>query len=307
MDESRIIGLLIGREWTWPSAFMAEINDNYNNVTAELVSIGPSFAESSVKYDLIIDRMSHVIPYYRTYLKFAALHGCKIINNPFMAAADDKFFGISLGKGLGIKTPKTVALPNKRVETENTPEYFRNLIYPMDWHGIIDYVGVPAILKDVLTGGRRVAQRVNNVDELIRWYDESDTLTVILQEIIESDNHLHMFVVGRDKVLAAQYSLTLGKYLDDSPAIDPELFDQIIQSSIDVTEAYGYDINMVEFVIKDEQAILINPTNPAPDMDILSIDQFNWCVHEISRFAISALEMERSEDRQSLWRKLIAS
>ena len=98
---------------------------------------------------------------------------------------------------MDLKVPRTVVLPNKRVETQVVPESFRNLDYPMNWRGIIDYVGVPAILKDTYTGGRRISTRVHDVDELIEKYDESDTLTVLVQEVIESDEHYHCFVVGQ--------------------------------------------------------------------------------------------------------------
>jgi hypothetical protein len=220
-DEPKKVGLLIGREWSWPNALINEINRRNEGVIAEFVKIGGTFMKGECPYQVVIDRMSHEIPYYRTYLKFAALNNCYVINNPFMTSADDKFFGIGLVNKLGGRTPRTVALPNKRVENENVPESFRNLEYPMDWQGIIDYVGVPAVLKDINTGGRRLSRRVHNVDELIRCYDESDTLTVVLQQVIESDTHIHCFVIGREKVLVTRYSLEEKKYLPDDGQLDP--------------------------------------------------------------------------------------
>ena len=47
-------------------------------------------------YDVIIDRISHEVPYYRTFLKHAVLQGTTVVNNPFMWSADDKLFGASL-------------------------------------------------------------------------------------------------------------------------------------------------------------------------------------------------------------------
>ena len=93
---------------------------------------------------MIVDRISHEVPYYRTYLKNAVLQGVTVVNNPFMWTADDKFFGASLCTKLGVAQPKTVALPNKDyvpgiVQTES----LRNLVYPMDWQAIVDYVGLP--------------------------------------------------------------------------------------------------------------------------------------------------------------------
>lgn len=309
IDQTKSIGLLIGREWSWPSAFIAEVNRRDEGVVAEFVKIGETTLESPCPYDVIIDRMSHEIPYYRTYLKHAAISGCYIINDPFMSAADDKFFGIALVRRLGVRTPHSVALPNKRIDTENVPESFRNLVYPMDWQGIIDYVGVPAILKDVLTGGRRVAQRVHNVDELIQRYDESDTLTMVLQEIVETDYHLHCFVVGREQVLSARYSLEDGRYLAELTGIADGLRQAAEYGALAVTRAYGYDINMVEYVIKSERPYLINPTNPTPDLDIhlLTAEHFNWCVNRMADLAIKIAKEPPPQFEASEWHKVIAA
>jgi hypothetical protein len=308
-DLEKEIGLLIGREWSWPSAFITEVNRRDVGVNADFVKIGQTEIDSNCDYDLIIDRMSHEIPYYKTYLKFAAINGCYVINDPFMLAADDKFFGVSLGHQLGIRTPRTVALPNKRVEAENVPESFRNLVYPMDWQGIINYVGVPAILKDVLTGGRRVAERVNNVDELIRWFDESDTLTVVLQEIVETDYHIHCYVVGKGKVLTIQYSHDEGRYLPDFPVLTSQQEKSVRESSLAVSKAYGYDLNMVEFVIHEGEPYLINPTNPTPELDIklLGAKHFGWCVTEIANFAIDTVLNPSAQFLAYSWQRAIGS
>lgn len=287
-NEPKKVGLLIGREWSWPNALINEINRRNEGVVAEFVKIGGTFMQGDCPYDVIIDRMSHEIPYYRTFLKFAALNGCYVINNPFMTSADDKFFGIDLVNRMGGKTPRTVALPNKRVENENVPESFRNLSYPMDWQGIIDYVGVPAILKDINTGGRRLARRVHNVDELIRCYDESDILTMVLQQIIETDTHIHCFVIGREDVLATRYSLEDKKYLAENNELDPTLKDRLTRSARLITQAYTYDMNMVEYVIQKGEPYLINPTNPVPELDIklLTPGHFNWTIKQMAGFAI---------------------
>jgi glutathione synthase/RimK-type ligase-like ATP-grasp enzyme len=306
-DEPKKVGLLIGREWSWPNAFINEVNHRNEGVVAEFVKIGGTFLDGDFQYDVIIDRMSHEIPYYRTYLKFAALNGCYIINNPFMTSADDKFFGIDLVNKMGGRTPRTVVLPNKRVENENVPESFRNLSYPMDWQGIIDYVGVPAILKDNNTGGRRFAKRVNNIDELIRSYDESDTLTVVLQQIIETDIHIHCFVIGREEVLATRYSPEEKKYLADSSQLNSAMKERLTRSARKITQAYNYDMNMVEYVIHKGDPYLINPTNPVPDLDIklLTPGHFNWIIKEMATFAIKmALEPVAQYDHYH-WKKAL--
>lgn len=296
-EKAKKIGLIIGREWSWPSAFINEVTRREANVTAEFVKLGGTFLDDLSDYDVIIDRMSHEIAYYRSFLKFAALQGTYIINNPFVWAVDDKFFGVALARRLGLRTPPMVALPNKRVETQVVPESFRNLIYPMDWQGIIDYVGVPAILKDVHTGSRHFARRVSNVDDLIRIYDESDTRTVVLQKMIETDQHIHCFVFGQRSGRCIAFSREEDKYLDDIPFASKEMLAEIEAAAIKVCKAYGYDMNMVEFVVKDDVFYVINPSNPAPVMDIdqLPARHFTWCVSEMATFAIEMAQNPRPQ------------
>ena len=286
-NKKKRIGLLIGREWDWPSAFMEAVNKSDKNVIAELIKLASTNLEEPCEYDLIVDRMSHEIPYYRAYLQQAAVAGVDVMSNPFLWQLDNRFLGHIVTNKYGFRTPRTVALPNKDVEREVVPDSFRNLKYPLEWQGIIDYVGVPAIIKDIRTGGRRIVHRVNSVDDLIQRYDESGTRTVIVQEVIEADTHVHCFVVGQEKVLVLYYSLEDGRYQSTSPEKHP-LHDYFVQVSLALTKAYGYDINMVEIVVEDDQPYVINSNNPSPVMDktLMMPDQFQWCVDEIVALAM---------------------
>jgi hypothetical protein len=286
--QAKKIGLIIGQEWEWPEAFMTAVNNSEENVTAELVELGGTFMDEPCDYDVIIDRISHEIPYYRAFLKYAAILGTYIINNPYTWSADSKFSGNVLVNKLGFKSPRTVVLPNKQVDKDVTPSTFRNLKYPMDWQAIIDYVGVPAIFKDNQASGRRGVARVHNVDELIQRYDESSTRTKILQEIIESDQHVHSFVIGQEKVLSLNYSIEHGRYQQKMVDSQGKLGQKLATDALRITRVYQYDINMVEFVIKDDIAYVINGTYPAPDIDLtlMTEEQFQWFVTEIAALAI---------------------
>lgn len=287
-EQAKKIGLIIGQEWEWPEAFMQRVNDSDENITAELVKLGGTFMNNPRKYDVIIDRISHEIPYYLAYLKYAAIQGTYIINNPYTMSADSKFSSIALVNSLGLKSPRTVVLPNKQVEKDVTPSTFRNLEYPMDWQAIIDYVGVPAIFKDNLASGRRGVHRVHNVDELIQRYDESSTRTKILQQIVESDEHVHCFVVGQEKVLSLPYSLKHGRYQQNILSNEADLGQTLAKSALRITRAYQYDINMVEFVINEGTPYVINGTYPTPDIDLtlMTETQFQWFVAEIAELAM---------------------
>jgi hypothetical protein len=267
---------------------MSSVNSSGQPVIAELVKLGGTFFDEQVNYAVLIDRMSHQIPYYRTYMQHAALKGSYVINNPFTWSADSKFFGTAVINTLGYTTPKTVVLPNKFVECDVTPDTFRNLTYPMDWEAIVNYVGVPAIYKDIHSGGRLFASRVHNVDELLQYYDESGTRTTVLQEVIDSEDHLHAFVIGQKDVLILHYSQSGRTYLPGVVAKDEGVGQQLAEAALKITQVYQYDLNMVEFVVKKDVIYVINGTNPVPDIDkqLMTAEQFNWCVQKTAALAI---------------------
>ena len=101
----KTIGIIFGMENTFPPALVEKINSmKVDGVTAEFVKIGGIRMDEPKKYDLIIDRISQDIPFYRAYLKNAVLHGTIVINNPFWWTADDKFFNYALAHKLGVAT-----------------------------------------------------------------------------------------------------------------------------------------------------------------------------------------------------------
>lgn len=290
-EENRRVGLIVGREKDWPAAFIVEMERQGEGITAEMVKIGATFMHDTCPYQVIIDRMSQVIPYYRAYVKFAAMNGSYIINDPFIWSVDSRFLGTAIVNRLGYTSPRTVILPNKDIETPVIPDSFRNLDYPMNWEGIIEYVGVPAILKETRSGGRRWSYRVNSVEELIQHYDESGTRTMILQEIISGGDNIHCLVIGQEKVLPLLYSIEENRYLADVLSSDSPQMDQILSSAVAISKAYGYDINMVEYILRDDQVYVINGTNPAPviNHELMSEEQFNWAVNETVALAIDRI------------------
>ncbi|HEY0384512.1 MAG TPA: hypothetical protein VGC64_00805, partial [Pyrinomonadaceae bacterium] len=166
------VGILVGREKTFPLALIERINERGGGeVVAEFVEVGGVRLDEGKRYDIIIDRISHEVPFYRGFLKRCALEGTYIINNPFWWSADDKFFNYSLAIKLGVAIPKTVLLPQKDYIEGITSESLRNLEFPLDWQGIVDYTGLPAIIKPFDGGGWKNVSRVDSLEELWRVYD----------------------------------------------------------------------------------------------------------------------------------------
>ncbi len=283
------IGILVGMEETFPAKLIEKINDRQAGVTAEYLKIGGIGIADPNQYRLIFDRISHEIPFYRSYLKHAALNGTIIVNNPFWWSADEKFFGYSLAARLGLAVPKTVLLPQKSYKPGVTDASLRNLQFPLKWDEIIEHVGMPAILKPHDGGGWRDVYKVHSKDELWAAYDSTHTLAMVLQEFIDFDEYVRCYSVGRKHVLVMPYDPHNRRYLPrQASSLTPDLEDRIIRDTILINEALGYDLNTVEFAMRDGIPYAIDFTNPAPDADIFSVTEpyFEWITDRVTDLLI---------------------
>jgi hypothetical protein len=292
--------MLVGREWSFPPAFIEEVARRDEGVTVEFVSLGGTSMDEPVPYAVIIDRISHEVPYYRTYLKHAALQGAIVVNNPFMWSADDKLFGASLAMRLGVASPKTVALPNKDyVPGIKHDESLRNLRYPLDWQAIIEYVGLPCILKDAHGGGWKDVYVCRSLDDIIEHYNMSGRLTMILQEFIEWEQFIRCLALGQRDVLPMKYDPRARRYIVEHEHLSPQLGERIVKDTLTLMRALSYDMCSLEFAVRDGVPYAIDFMNPAPDMDVNSLTPhyFDWTVKHMADLAIRlAKESRRKAD-----------
>jgi hypothetical protein len=298
------VGLLVGRERTFPVSLIESINERGGGeVVAEFVKVGGVRHDAGVGYDLIIDRISHEVPFYRAFLKRAALEGCVVINNPFWWSADDKFFNFSLATKLGVAIPRTVLLPQKNYIEGITGESLRNLEFPLDWQSIADYVGFPAIIKPFDGGGWKNVSRVDSLEELWKVYDTTDTLCMTLQEMIDWDQFVRCYCIGQQDVMIMPYDPRKGylsgeQYLHNPTYLAPELAARVGRDVLTLNRALGYDINTVEFAIKDEIPYAIDFMNPAPDAEVASVGEFyhNWLTKSVTDLVFRRLAEPRTEN-----------
>ncbi|MGD9587830.1 MAG: RimK family alpha-L-glutamate ligase [Pyrinomonadaceae bacterium] len=307
------VGILAGREITFPESIINSINEKGNGkVIAEMVTFGGIRLDEPKKYDIVIDRISHEVPYYRGTLKRLALEGTYIINNPFWWSADDKFFNFSLAAKLGVAIPKTVLLPQEKYIDGIVPESLRNLEFPLDWEGIINYVGFPAFLKPFDGGGWKNVSKVNSLEELLSEYNQTGTLCMTLQEGIEYDQFVRCYCVGQEKVLIMPYDpskpyLSGMQYVNVENYLSPELHARVEKDVITICKALGYDLNTVEFAIKDGVPYAIDFMNPAPDAEVASVGEYNhnWIVNAMTDLVFKKLE-EGFEVPEYRWSSMLA-
>ncbi len=308
------IGILFGMENSFPPAVVARINEmaaaSSADVRAELMKIGTTDMEVPSRYDLIIDRISHDIPYYRAVLKHAVLHGATVINNPFWWSADDKFFNYALASQLGVAVPKTVLLPSNSHPPDTTSMSMRNLIYPLDWNDVFRTVGFPAFLKPHSGGGWKHVYRVNNEPEFFDAYHRTGDLVMTLQEGIEFQDYVRCYCIGREKVRIMRYDPRRpheGRYVLDAPPLGAALEQRITDDCLTLNRALGYDLNTVEFAIRDGIPYAIDFLNPAPDADINSVGpgNFAWVVDAVAAMAVARVTGGGGMPKEYRWAEFL--
>jgi hypothetical protein len=282
------IGLLCGREYSFPPAFIERVNllGAPHGITAELVKLAGTRMDEPSPYRVIVDRISHEVEYYRGAMKHAVLYGAYVINNPFWWTADDKFFNYSVMHRLGVAIPRTVLLPQKGypAEVDLTPESLRNLVYPIDWDGLLDYVGRPAILKPYSGGGWRHVYKVNNREDLLAAYEQTSPYPMTLQQFIDFDRYVRCFTFGQTEITPVAYDPRERRYVVDHQYLSAGLGARVVRDAQTINLALGYEMNTIEFAIQDDVPYAIDFLNPAPDFERDRITEF-YFRHVVERMA----------------------
>lgn len=288
------IGLLVGRERSFPDGLIAEVARRNEGVSAEYAVLDLSRVDSPAGYDVLVDRISHDVACYQPMLKVAALAGTRVVNNPFWRIADDKAFGTALVAKLGVPVPKTYVLPSKAYGEDVSAASLRNLAYPLRWDAMVEDLGLPIFLKPHWGGGFRDVHRVTSKDELLRVYDKTGRLTMIAQEAIEWTHYVRCVVVGRNEVLALPWDPRLSHFerysgaRSSMPPLDAELKREIDKHARTICEALGYEMNTCEFAVRDGVPYAIDFMNSAPDFDVSSLgeESFAWTVSKMADLVI---------------------
>ena len=298
------IGILFGQERSFPMAFVEKINSkDIPGITAEPVRIEKVVQGDASGYAVIVDRISQDVPFYRAFLKNAALCGTAVINNPFWWSADEKFFNNCLATKIGVPVPKTVILPSREHPADTNDQSFSNLAFPLDWEDIFRYIGFPAYMKPFAGGGWKHVYKLRSTEEFFQKHSETGQLVMLLQEEIIFDEYYRCYCIGGKYVRIMPYEPRNPHHLryasDFNPSSDClQLMEQIV---LRINHYLGYDFNTVELAIRDGIPYAIDFCNPAPDAEKASVgeENFNWVVETAATYAIERA-LAHKEDMDNL-------
>ena len=285
------IGIMHGKERSFPETFIARVNSkNVPGILAEPLRIERAMQGDPSGYAVIIDRISQDVPFYRTWLKNAALTGTAVINNPFWWSADDKYFNNCLMTKVDVPVPKTVILPSRDLPADTSNESFSNLAFPLDWDAIFRYVGFPAYMKPFAGCGWKHVYKLRNAEEFFQKHGETGQLVMLLQEEIVFTEYYRCYCIGGKYVRIMPYEPRNPHHLryvaDFKPS--PERLQQMTEIVLRINKYLGYDFNTVELAVRNEVPFAIDFCNPAPDAERASVgeENFEWVVETAANYAI---------------------
>jgi len=300
------IGILFGKERSFPDAFIDRVNQkNIDGIKAEAVRIDKVVQGEDTGYAVIIDRISQDVPFYRAYLKNAALCGTAVINNPFWWSADEKFFNNCLMTKINVPVPKTVIIPSSSLPVDTTDQSFSNLAYPLDWESIFNYIGFPAYMKPHAGGGWKSVYKVTGIDDFFTKHGETGELIMMLQEEIIFDEYYRCYCIGGNNVRIMPYEPRNPHHLryvsDFKP--DQQRLDLMTDIVKRICKYLGYDFNTVELALRDGVPYAIDFCNPAPDAEVTSVGQenFDWVVEAAANFAIEKAQSQEDGKDNLTW------
>jgi len=181
-----------------------------------------------------------------------------------------------------------------------------NLIFPLNWDEIFQYIGFPAFLKPFDGGGWKDVYKVHSPDEFFRAYSESGRLCMTLQRGVEFQEYFRCYVVGQEKVHIMQYNPRVPfheRYVKNPPPIEPKLLERVERDCRTLCRALGYDLNTVEFAVENGVPYAIDFMNPAPDADVNSVgkENFDWIVNAVAEFAVKKALSDENTAKELRW------
>jgi len=298
------IGILYGMEFEFPEKLVETINSKKpQGIKAELIKTGTLRIDEIPDYSVILDRVSHEVPFYKSFLKQALLNGTKVINNPFWNAYDNNYFQNTIAVKFGFNVPRTVALPTKEHPYGTNSDFMRNLMFPLLWDEVFEYTGFPAIIKPNKEHAGKSEFVVYNPEEFFAAYDLTGNIVMILQQYIEFDLNFICYTIGGKDVRVMNfdpkkpYNLRFPGITGD---IDEKLKKEIGDICLKISSIFGLEFNAIEVGVKDNIPYIKNFYNPSPfsDSKYIKEDNFEWLIEKSSDFLIGEASKTRTKPRK---------
>ncbi len=312
VDVTHLVGLLLGTENDWPTAFEAlarelgPVTDGHgrrHRVETERVTIEPFALRDEPRHDLVIDRLAYWYYHPREWLKKVSLmDDVYLLNSPFTFQSMEKHAAYCAMLRLGLRVPHTVLVPYKN-PVEHAKWAYTAAAYnrPFDLDALARDVGYPLYMKPFDGGGWRGVSRVEGPEDLHRAYDESGEMLMHLQAAVPHDVFARALSIGPE-TMVMRYRPEQpmhGRYEVSHDFLSPQAGQEAVTISRIVNAFFLWDFNSCEMLVRHEgpdgpQVHPIDYANACPDVAVTSLHYyFPWAMKALLRWTAFCVVTDR--------------
>ncbi len=322
---TRNIGLSLGADICWPICFeqiikrlalRIPIGGDTIDFNVERVTIEPFALTQPVKYDVVIDRLTHWYDTTREWIKKGVLMDeLYVFNNPWSVQSMEKHTSYAAMTALGMPVPETWMLPPKAYETlpdlKPTLKQYARLF---DLAAIGKKMGYPLFMKPYDGGGWKGVTRIKDEASLKKAYDESGTMVMHLQKAVEPYDRFvrtigfgpqtHSVLYDPDAPLHDRY--TMKREAEFLTPADQRILED---TTLTINAFFGWDFNSCEALRSSKDGVWypIDFANPCPDSQVTSLHyHFPWLVKSYLKWAIFTAATKRPMRKAFDWEPFYA-
>ncbi len=313
---TRRIGLSLGADICWPICFeeilkrlQLDLPWRRNRIGFEVsrVTIEPFDLRQPVRYDVVIDRLTHWYHPSREWIKKAVvLNDTYVFNNPWSIQANEKHTTYCAMMRLGLPIPDTWMVPPKSyAKTADLQPTLAQYARLFDLGVIGQKLGYPLFMKPYDGGGWKGVTKIDDEAALRAAYEASGTAVMHLQAgIVPFEKFVRCIGLGpQTRVVNYDPSAPLhDRYTMDRNFISAGEQRMLEDITLTINAFFGWDFNSCEALLRNHEWYPIDFANACPDSQVTSLHyHFPWLVKANLRWAIFCATTGRKMPKTLDW------
>jgi hypothetical protein len=299
-----LIGLLLGTEEDWPSAFETVLRrlgpiKGVGEFDVERVTIEPFDLRARPRHALVIDRLAYWYYHPREWLKkIAMMDDVYLLNSPFTFQSMEKHTAYCAMMRLGLKVPETVLVPYKN-PPDNARYAYTAARYnqSFDLDEVAERIGYPLFMKPYDGGAWRGVSLVRDREELHRAYDASGEMLMHLQQAIQGyDAFARSLSIGAETMVMRfrPEEPMHARYAVDHEFLSPAAGEEVVTIGRLVNAFFRWEFNSCETLVKGSGVHPIDYANACPDVALTSLHYyFPWAIKTLVKWCVFCVATRR--------------
>ena len=297
---TRRIGLSLGADICWPICFealLAELDlaipEGKDTLRFDVSRkpIEPFDLREPVKYDVVIDRLTHWYQPSREWIKKAIVaDDLYVFNNPWSLQAMEKHTSYAAMMRLGFPVPDTWMIPPKGyAESADLEPTLRRYAKLFDLGAIGDEIGYPLFMKPYDGGAWVGVTAIKDREALKQAYDASGTRVMHLQKGVAHDAFVRCIGLGPQfRYVNYDPDAPLhDRYRMDDGFLTPEEEHHLSSLTMVINAFFGWDFNSCESLRSNGTWCPIDFANACPDSQVTSLHyHFPWLIMANIRWSV---------------------